>query len=373
MTRLQRPGLAKQPRSCRQVGIAACAAALFAVGVGCEDDVVVGIDPVLSVSPEAIDFGTVELGQDEVRTVTLRNLEAVPAQVAELATVDDCGGCFVVLNPTDRVGPYVTYSLQVRFRAVRLDEARGTLTVVSDDPDAPRRTVTLVGKGSDSRKPDIAVVPERLDMGFVPAGGIGLGSFVIRSTGTNDLLIDRIRLEPADAPFRITTSTPTPARPGRLAPGAQASVSLRAELPETFTGTVSAQIIIESNVIEEKNVPGRPGWVSVPLVAVANRPPVAVPGPDQTVEPWSRVTIGGAASYDPDLPPNLPLTYRWSLLTRPDGSRAELERARTATVSFWADLTGTYEVQLVVMDSLGLESEPKTVVVEALPTNAVRI
>ena len=53
--------------------------------------------------------------------------------------------------------------------------------------------------------------------------------------------------------------------------------------------------------------------------------------------------------------------------------RTELERARTAQPSFWADLSGVYELELIVIDALGLESEPAVVVVEALPTNAVRI
>lgn len=347
--------------------------ALLALAAGCEDDLVVSVDPLLVVSPDHLDFGTVELGQDAREAITLRNLESVAAEISSVEVEDDCGGCFLPLSPPTRIGGYVTDELQVRFRAVRLEIATGTLTITSNDPKAPSHRVTLVGRGSDTRRPDIAVVPEQLDLGFVPAGGVAVASFVIRSTGTNDLLIDRIRIEPADAPFRVTTSTPTPERPGRLAPGAQASVALRATLPATATGTVTARVIIESNVLEEKNVPGQRGWVAVPLNAKANRPPIAVAGPDQTVEPWSRVTLDGSMSYDQDDPPDDPLTYQWTMVSRPGGSQAVLERARTPQPSFWADLTGTYELQLVVTDALGLESEPARLVVEALPTNAVRI
>jgi hypothetical protein len=96
-------------------------------------------------------------------------------------------------------------------------------------------------------------------------------------------------------------------------------------------------------------------------------------GEDQTVEPWSRVTLDGSMSRDQDEPPNEPLSYLWTLISKPGGSTAVLERASTGMPSFWADLTGTYEVQLVVLDSLGLESAPVTCVIEALPTNAIRI
>ncbi|MCB9649138.1 MAG: choice-of-anchor D domain-containing protein [Deltaproteobacteria bacterium] len=352
-------------------GVTLALAALL--GAGCEGDTFSAVEPVLEVSPDALDFGTVELGQDSVRTAELRSFSSVPSEISEIRIEDDCGGCFLTVNPTDEVPANQKYALDLKFRARRLEIATGTVTVVSDDPKLPEQVIYVKGRGTDTRRPDIEVTPEVVDFGFAPAGGVAVSSFVIISTGTNDLLIDRIRVEPADAPFRITTSTPTPERPGALAPEARASVGVRVELPASATGTVTASVFIETNVLEEKNVPGKPGWVQVPLHTLANLPPIAVAGEDQTVEPWSRVTLDGSASYDQDDPPDEPLTYRWRLATVPPGSTTELERARTAQPSFWADLSGVYELELIVIDALGLESEPAVVVVEALPTNAVRI
>lgn len=340
---------------------------------GCEEPQVSVINPVLQVSPESLDFGVVELTQQAERPLTLKNLESVKLDVARVQIEDDCGGCFVVIDAPAQLTAYATVQVPVRFRAVRLAVATGTVTVASNDTKAPVKKVFLRGRGSDQRRPDITVAPPRIDFGFVPAGGVAVSSFVIRSTGTNTLLVDRISIDPPGAPFRITTSTPSPERPGQLEPGAQASVSLRAELPATATGTVSARVLIETNVLEEKNVPGRPGVVQIPLDSLANKPPIADPGEAQTVEPWSRVTLDGSRSRDQDVPPDDPLRFRWTLRARPGGSTTVLERANTPTPSFWADLTGTYEVELIVTDGLGLESEPKTVVIEALPTNAVRI
>ena len=207
---------------------------------------------------------------------------------------------------------------------------------------------------------------------FLPAGGVALGSFVIRSTGSNTLLIDRIAVDPPDAPFVITTSTPTPQMPGELLPGEQVSVSLRAELPETVTGTIGARVLIKTNVFEEKNVPGRPGVVAVGLTGVANRPPVAVVPEGLTIEPWSRATVDGSQSFDPDGPDEA-LVYRWRLLAQPGGSRTTLDRERDPVTSFWADLTGSYELELTVTDAFGLQSAPAVVPVEALAENAIRI
>ncbi len=361
------------PRAFHGWGGRALLVAALLPALACEEDTFVEVQPALRVSPDSLDFGTAELGQDNYKTAELRSFSNVASTIVAVRVVDDCGGCFLAVNAPEQVEPNSTFDLELKFRAKRLGVATGTVTIVNDDPETPEVPILVRGNGVDTRKPDIEVAPTEVDFGFAPAGGIAISSFVIRSTGTNDLLIDRIRVQPEDAPFRITTSTPTPERPGQLEPGGQASVSLRAELPLNTTGTVTASIFIETNVIEEKNVPGRPGWVEVPLRTVANLPPLALPGEDTTVEPWSRVTLDGSMSYDQDDPPDDPLTYRWRLLAVPPGSTTELERTSTPFPSFWADLSGVYEVELVVTDALGLESEPAVVLVEALPTNAVRL
>lgn len=351
---------------------AALAAAVL-TAAGCEDPIVTAIDPILNVSPTSIDFGTVELTQQKVEIVKIENLENVPAVITAIEVTDDCGGCFVVQNPIDGLDGFGTHDLELRFRATQLEIATGTVAIMSDDPQAPFTRITMVGRGSDMRRPDICVTPERVDFGFIPAGGIAIGSFVIRSCGTNTLAIDEIVIDPPGAPFRVTTSTPSPQMPQFAEPGAQGSVSIRAELPESGTGTISARVLIRTNVLEEKNVPGEAGVVQVPLGGLANAPPVAVPGDDLTVEPWSRVTLDGSKSYDQDDPPDEPLSYRWRMVSTPGGSTTVLERATTFSPSFWVDITGTYEVELVVVDALGLESAPEVVVIEALPAEAVHI
>jgi len=347
---------------------------MLAATTACDDDTVGQLDPVIRVEPERLDFGTIELGQQAVKEVTVTNFEAVPAIIKSVKIEDDCDGCFLTINAPTEVPGLSILKFSIRFRSVRLKVATGTVTIQTDDPQLPSTKVFLIGRGSDTRRPDIEVAPTSVDFGFVPAGGIAVNSFSVRSTGDNDLLIDRISIEPADGPYRITTSTPTPEAPGRLAPGAQASVGVRAAFPDAETGTITATIVIETNVPFEKNVPGQKGVVHVPIQALSNRPPIAVCGMDITVEPWSRAMLDGSASYDQDVPPDNPLQYEWRLLTQPSGSTAQLERANTAQPSFWVDITGRYELELIVIDSLGLASQqPCLVAVEALPTNAVRI
>lgn len=341
--------------------------------MGCGDDAIGVAQSSFRVEPQEIDFGLVELGQQKTAEVELQNIATIFGRLESITVRDDCSGCIVAFGEPGVVDSLSKRNITLRFRAVRLPIATATVTLATDDPENPEIDVYVRGRGSDTRAPDIEVQPTRLDLGLVPAGGVALASFVIRSTGTNDLLLDRISIDPPDAPFRITTSTPTAERPGVMVPGAQASVTLRATLPATSTGTVAARILIETNVVKEKNVPGRVGVVQVPITANPNLPPLAIVSPEQTVEPWTRVTLDGSMSRDQDNPPNEPLSYRWTFRTLAPGSTTVLERARTTQPSFWVDVTGRYEIELVVTDGLGLESEPAVAVVDALPTNAIRI
>ncbi|MEL6183930.1 MAG: choice-of-anchor D domain-containing protein [Myxococcota bacterium] len=338
----------------------------------CDDDVIVEREAFLELSPESIDFGTIELTQQRIEAFELANREGVRGEIASVTLEDDCGGCFTLLDQPAVIEAVETLSLRVRYRPVVVGEASGTLTVNGSSPEVTLEAV-MTGTGVDGRKPDVAVTPTAVDFGFVPAGGVAVGSFTVRSTGGLDLLVDRISIDPPDAPFRITTSTPTPAMPGQLAPGTSAQVGLRAELGMTETGTRTARILVETNVLDEKNVPGRPGVVAVPLSALGNLPPVAVVGDDLVVEPFTEVQLDGTGSFDQDDPPNLPLTYRWTLADSPGGSRAEFVRSTTAEPVLRPDLAGRYELDLVVVDGLGLESEPARLAVEAFPDEAIRI
>jgi N-acetylneuraminic acid mutarotase len=86
-------------------------------------------------------------------------------------------------------------------------------------------------------------------------------------------------------------------------------------------------------------------------------PPTARAGLDQNIRAGDTVYLDGSASFD-DNTASTALLYSWSLVSRPAGSTATLTGAATATPHFVADVTGTYDVQLIVTDSDGLPSSP---------------
>jgi len=102
-------------------------------------------------------------------------------------------------------------------------------------------------------------------------------------------------------------------------------------------------------------------------VAAANNAPVAVAGEDQSIAVGESALLSGSGSYDKD--EDYPLTYEWQIVSTPEGSAAALSEIISAggsdssQISIKPDLSGDYEIQLVVTDSKGLASEPDLVVV----------
>ena len=92
-------------------------------------------------------------------------------------------------------------------------------------------------------------------------------------------------------------------------------------------------------------------------IKLANAAPIANAGPDQTVPLGSTVVFDGTRSSDAD---GNPLTYRWAFTAKPASSTAALSGAGTATPTFVADRSGSYDVKLIVNDGRS-DSTPDTV------------
>lgn len=90
-----------------------------------------------------------------------------------------------------------------------------------------------------------------------------------------------------------------------------------------------------------------------------NIPPLANAGSDQTGFVNDTITLDGSASSDPD---GDPLTYKWTFVSRPQGSQTTLSDAMSVKPTFKIDKPGQYEIRLIVNDGAG-DSAPDTVVV----------
>jgi len=88
---------------------------------------------------------------------------------------------------------------------------------------------------------------------------------------------------------------------------------------------------------------------------------VADAGIDQTTQVNEEVTLDGSGSSDAD---GDPLTFAWSMLSRPTGSIATPDDSTAENPTFIPEMTGDYLVQLIVSDGF-VNSEPDSVRVTA--------
>jgi hypothetical protein len=141
--------------------------------------------------------------------------------------------------------------------------------------------------------------------------------------------------------------------------GSGASLSDTAAVHPTFTvdvsGTYVAQLIVNDGTLDSA-----PETVTVDSF---NNPPVANAGPDQAFS-TAPVTIqlNSSQSYDPD---GDPLTYLWSIVSKPPESSTGLSDNASTNPTFVADFLGTYIVQLIVSDDMGLSSVPDQVIISS--------
>ena len=124
-------------------------------------------------------------------------------------------------------------------------------------------------------------------------------------------------------------------------------------------GTYVAQLVVNDGLTSSQ-----PDTVTI---STLNTKPVVNAGPDQSGTVGTVIHLDGSASSDVD---GDPLTYQWSLLSKPTISTTTLQNPTAVTPQFTLDKAGTYVVQLIVNDGT-MESNPVTVIVTTLNSKPV--
>ena len=109
--------------------------------------------------------------------------------------------------------------------------------------------------------------------------------------------------------------------------GSTAALSNPSAVNPTFTvdvaGTYVAQLIVNDGMLNSTPA-------TVLLTTNMVLAPTANPGPNQTVDHKTKVTLNGSGTD----PQGLPLTYQWALLSTPTGSTASLSSSTLPTPAF---------------------------------------
>ena len=145
--------------------------------------------------------------------------------------------------------------------------------------------------------------------------------------------------------------------------GSTVSLSSLTIVNPTFMPDVAGSYVAQL-VVNDGKVDSVPSTVTISSV---NQPPTANAGANQSVVAHgTTVTLNGSGTD----PQNLPLTYSWSLVTKPAGSTAVLSSTTAPKPTFVADLLGDYVAQLIVNNG-SLSSAPSTVTITNRNTRPV--
>jgi MYXO-CTERM domain-containing protein len=105
--------------------------------------------PNLGVPQDGLDFGTIQTGSQADKSVALNNT----GELGVLYTVESTDPQFSVDMGQTRMDPKSTHDLVVHYKPARVGSATATITVKSNDPDAPTQTFTVKGTSADLAPP----------------------------------------------------------------------------------------------------------------------------------------------------------------------------------------------------------------------------
>jgi HYDIN/CFA65/VesB family protein len=273
------------------------------------------------------------------------------------------------------VAPSASHRLELSVTAAALALGSAHLVLKSDDKTRPSLDVELRWNGIPKPVPKIQLCVDRdigcgnelsVDFATVRRTEEDSRTVFVANVGTASLAIARVEIAGTSTgtEFHIETST----KSGELEPGASAPLVIVYRPADG--GADRADILIESDDPASPEV-----RVHCRGASEDNLPPIAraiearTGSTSAVVDVGDRVVIDGSSSSDPE---GDPLVYGW-MLTPAIQSTSTLADARSARVSFIPDTAGSYRVDLVVSDSLGLRSAPATVEITARPHHVLKV
>jgi len=134
-------------------------ALLAAFAFACGPEVINTGFPVFKIQPSSVDFGVVCIAESREQQFSILNDGAVGLQITKSELK---GEGFSLVEPLPEfVGPIGEHIVTVRFDSTQVDPRQGSIVIETDDPENPKRTVTLGGEGFDGDRFDLSGECER--------------------------------------------------------------------------------------------------------------------------------------------------------------------------------------------------------------------
>jgi hypothetical protein len=196
--------------------------------LACSDSTIVAFEPSLSLSRDKLVFEGLVLGEPAEETLQVGNAGRAPLRIDSVSL----GAPFELDWRAGELAPGEVVGLTVGLSPEVEGDWSSTLTVVSNDPEAPVRQVEVL---AEPRAPDIVPDPEELIWASAEGGEERLR---VRNDGQGPLRIHRLDLvSDGGGVFALTQD----ALPRLMEPGEEAWLDLSAEASEGAAGVLRIQ------------------------------------------------------------------------------------------------------------------------------------
>ena len=323
------------------------------------------LEPAIAVSPDSLDFGDVVVDYSESISLEIINAGKNNLDISSIALLDgtlafDHDGVATSVGVNDRLEVSVTCTPTTYTTYADIIE------ILSNDPDYPEILVPVSCTGVDAPTPDVTLDPRTIDFGTVTVDTSSSLVAILGNQGDGPLSILSTEQTGSGA-FQILTDP----QGISIDPGGDDEYAIVV----IYSPTVPAEeegAGDNGRLLIESDDPDEP---SITLTLLGNgggdyEYPVAVIDAVDETSPLETVELDGTGSYDPG---DLELTYEWTLTELPDGSTTEITGAAADVASLFLDLTGDYEVQLVVENEDEIRSAPAKHIISAIPTEDLRV
>ncbi|MCK4597214.1 choice-of-anchor D domain-containing protein, partial [bacterium] len=153
--------------------------------------------PAISVSPDTLKFGQVQVSTDSILTLRVKNPGTDTLRVAD---INSSAHEFTLTDTLFSVAPSGSTNVSVTFRPTAVQIYSADLTILHNAKGST--VVPLTGEGVSAGAPGILVVPDSLKYGQVPVGVDSILTMRIKSTGTDTLHVTDI--DPSDPTITLS-------------------------------------------------------------------------------------------------------------------------------------------------------------------------
>ncbi|MEW5848872.1 MAG: choice-of-anchor D domain-containing protein [Myxococcota bacterium] len=344
-----------------------------------------------TVSPETLDFGTVDVAQITRSSFTISNTGQWDYEQLTFTLSEATDPAFKLGDLPFEVKPGEDIAVEVTVFPLVANAIEGEVKIRGHIGGGQYQdlTVKLVARAENRGLPDITVDPMVVDFGRIGRGDVKHASLTIRNDGIRDLILDALELETFEgSPFRCgecPSYTRHVMRPNEV-------VTIRLSFnPQDVQDYQSALRVYAANDPDEPET-------EVLLTGSGTQAPtcqVDLLDDVSQLQPQTTVRLDGSRSTS-SVPGAYIARYEWDLY-RPAGSTTVVESQgpnrpsglqlavecpdpddNTQTpcstrVDVLADIAGSYVLTLVVEDSLGIRSAPCSADFRAIPKEQLHV